>query len=112
MLLGHYESIILPGTLQPHLGEERNLTGKLKMAEFLGQHGIRDGYPTPSSIRLNSTFAEQAISALAAIREPRAAGELRKILTTSNDLAWNRAAVLGLGRLGVAELAPQFLEMA
>ena len=98
--------------LQPHLSEERNLTGKLKMAEFLGRHGIRDGYPYAIEHMSEPYLREQAISALAAIREPRAAGELRKILTTSNDVAWKSAAVRGLGRLGVAELAPQFLEMA
>lgn len=98
--------------LQPHLSEERNLTGKLKMAEFLGRHGIRDGYPYAMEHMSEPYLREDAISALAAIREPRAAGELRKILNTSNDVAWNSAAVRGLGRLGVTELAPQFLEMA
>ena len=29
-----------------------------------------------------------------------------------NDVAWNSAAVLGLGRLGSVELTPKFLEMA
>jgi HEAT repeat protein len=98
--------------LQPHLSEEGNLTGKLKMAEFLGRHGIRDGYPYAIEHMSEPYLLENAISVLAAIREPRAAGELRKILTTSNDVAWNSAAVRALGRLGVAELAPQFLEMA
>src|SRR5437879_4719989 len=55
---------------------------------------------------------EQAISALAAIREPRAVGELRKILEMSNDIAWNSAAVRALGALGASDFAPQFLEMA
>jgi HEAT repeat protein len=55
---------------------------------------------------------EEAISALAAIREPRALGELRKILETSNDVAWNSAAVRALGALGASDLAPRFLEMA
>jgi hypothetical protein len=39
-------------------------------------------------------------------------GELRKILETSNDVAWNSAAVRALGALGASDLAPQFLEMA
>jgi HEAT repeat protein len=98
--------------LQPHLSEETNLTGKLKVAEFLGRHGIPDGYPYAIEHMSEPYLREQAISALATIREPRAVGELRKILATSNDIAWNSAAVRGLGRLGVAELAPQFLEMA
>jgi HEAT repeat protein len=55
---------------------------------------------------------EEAISALAAIREPRALGELRRILETSNDVAWNSAAVRALGALGASDLATQFLEMA
>jgi HEAT repeat protein len=56
--------------------------------------------------------AEQAISALAAIREGRAVGELRKILETSNDVVWNSAALRALGRLGAVDLAPRFLEVA
>jgi hypothetical protein len=55
---------------------------------------------------------EEAIAALAAIREPRSVGELRKILETSNDVAWNSAAIRALGALGASDLAPQFLEMA
>jgi hypothetical protein len=98
--------------LQPHLSEEANLLGKLKMAEFLGRHAIRDGYPYAIEHMSEPYLREQAIAALAAIREPGAAGELRKILNRSNDVAWNSAAVRGLGRLGVAGLAPQFLEMA
>jgi HEAT repeat protein len=98
--------------LEPHLGEETNLVGKLKIAEFLGRHGIRDGYPYAIEHMSEPYLREQAIAALAAIRDPRAAGELRKILATSNDVEWNSAAVRGLGRLGGADLAPQFLAMA
>jgi HEAT repeat protein len=98
--------------LQPHLSEERDLTGKLKMAAFLGRHGIRDGYPYAIEHMSEPYLREDAISALGAIRDPRAATELRKILNTSNDVAWNSAAVRGLGRLGASDLAPQFLQMA
>jgi hypothetical protein len=31
--------------LQPHLVQETNLQRKIEIAEFLGRHGIRDGYP-------------------------------------------------------------------
>jgi hypothetical protein len=55
---------------------------------------------------------EQAISALAAIREPAAIGKLREILATSNDVEWKSAAMRSLGRLGARDLASQFLEMA
>ena len=98
--------------LQPHLAEETDLARKLEIAEFLGRHGIRDGYPYAIEHMSEPHLREIAIAALAAIREPRAIGELRKILSTSNDVAWNSAAVRALGRLGVADLAPQFLEMA
>jgi HEAT repeat protein len=98
--------------LQPHLREETDLLRKLKIAEFLGRHGIRDGYPYTIEHMSEPNLREQAVSALAAIREPRAVGELRKILATSNDVAWNSAAVRGLGRLGTVELAPQLFEMA
>ncbi len=98
--------------LQPHLREEADLLRKLQIAEFLGRHGIRDGYPYAIEHMSEPGLREQAISALAAIRDPRAVGELRKILGTSNDVAWNSAAARGLGRLGAVDLAPRFLEMA
>ena len=98
--------------LQPHLLQETNLQRKIEIAEFLGRHGIRDGYPYAIEHMSEPYLREEAISALAAIREPRALGELRKILETSNDVAWNSAAVRSLGALGASDLAPQFLEMA
>jgi len=99
-------------TLQPHLVQETNLQRKIEIAEFLGRHGIRDGYPYAIEHMSEPYLREEAIAALAAIREPRAVGELRKILETSNDVAWNSAAVRALGALGASDLAPQFLEMA
>ena len=98
--------------LQAHLREEMNLSRKLELAEFLGRHGIRDGYPYAIEHMSEPSLRERAISALAAIREPRAVGELRKILETSNDVGWNSAAMRSLGRLGAIELAQQFLEIA
>jgi HEAT repeats len=98
--------------LQPHLLQETNLQRKLEIAEFLGRHGIRDGYPYAIEHMSEPYLREQAISALAAIREPRAVDELGKILEMSNDIAWNSAAVRALGALGASDFAPQFLEMA
>ena len=97
-------------TLQPHLLEEVNLLRKLELAEFLGRHGIRDGYPFAIEHMSEPSLREQAVSALAAIREPRAVEELRRILQTSHDLVWNSAVVMALGRLGETELTSQFLE--
>jgi HEAT repeat protein len=98
--------------LQPHLAEEANLATKLEIAEFLGRHGILDGYPYAIEHMSEPYLRERAVAALAAIRDPRAAGELRKILDTSNDVEWNSAAIEALGRLGATDLAPRFLEMA
>src|ERR1700688_1042670 len=98
--------------LRPHLVQETNLQRKIEIAEFLGRHGIRDGYPYAIEHMSEPYLREEAIAALAAIREPRAVGELRKILETSNDVAWNSAAVRALGALGASDLAPRFLEMA
>jgi HEAT repeat protein len=99
-------------SLQPHLREERDLQEKMKMAEFLGRHGIRDGYPYAIEHMAEPELLEQAIAALAAMRDPRAVPELRKILETSNDLEWNTAAVRALGRLDAKEFATQFLRLA
>jgi HEAT repeat protein len=55
---------------------------------------------------------EQAVAALASIREPKAVPELQKILQSSNDLEWNRAAIRALGKLGERGLSARFLELA
>jgi HEAT repeat protein len=95
--------------LQPHLREEADLLRKLEIAEFLGQHGIRDGYAFAIEHMSERSLREQAVSALAAIRHPQAGEDLRKILESSNDPAWKAAAVLALGRIGEESWVPQFL---
>jgi HEAT repeat protein len=99
-------------TLQSILPEETDLFRKLEIAEFLGRHGIRDGYPYAIEHMSEPSLREQAVAALAAIQEPRARPQLDSILQTSNDLNWKSAAVRALGRLGEVKLEPQFLEMA
>ena len=98
--------------LAPHLPEEPDLGRKLEVAAFLGRHGVRAGYPYAIEHLAEPELLERAVVALAAIRDPRAVGELRRILETSNDVAWNRAAIRGLGKLGVGEVAPRFLAIA
>lgn len=98
--------------LQPHLKEEAELYRKLRVAEFLGKHGIRDGYPYAMEHLSEGHLAEQATAALVAIRDPRTPEVLRDILETSNDTSWNSVAVRALGAFGEKDLAPQFLEMA
>lgn len=97
--------------LQPHLREEADLLRKLEIAEFLGRHGIRDGYAFAIEHMSERSLREQAVSALAAIRQPQAAEDLRKILESSNDPAWKAAAVLALGRMGERAWVQRFLEM-
>jgi HEAT repeat protein len=97
--------------VRPHLKEEENLHRKLVLAEFLGKHGLRDGYPYAMEHLSEPGLVEQAVAALAAIREPKAVPVLRDILKTSNDTTWNSAAIRALGALGEKEYAPQFLEI-
>lgn len=97
--------------LQPHLTEEMDLARKLQLAEFLGRHKYRDGYAYAMEHVSEPSLQEQAVAALAAIREPKAIDALRKILRTSNDTSWNSAAIRALGRLRDKESAPQFLQI-
>jgi hypothetical protein len=97
--------------LQPHLKEEGDLMRKLQIAEFLGRHGIRDGYPYAIEHMSEPHLLEQAVAALAAIREPKAVEALRTILKTSNDTTWNSAAIRSLGALGVKDMALQLLDI-
>jgi len=85
---------------------------KLEIAEFLGRHQIRDGYPYAIEHMSELHLRDQAVAALAAIREPKALGELHQILKSSNDLEWNRAAIRALGRLGEKGYSEQFLVFA
>jgi HEAT repeat protein len=94
-----------------HLGEEGDLLRKLQLAEFLGRHGFRGGYPYAIEHMSEPTLRDQAVEALAAIREPKAIAELRRIWESSHDRAWNAAAIRALGRLGQAEIAPRLLEI-
>lgn len=98
--------------LEPRLASEGDLLRKLQLAEFLGRHGMRDGYPYAIEHMSEPDLGAQAIAALAAMRDPRAPAELRRILETSNDPQWNDAAIRALGRLGAADLAPRFLALA
>jgi HEAT repeat protein len=97
--------------LQPHLRGEANLMRKLEIAEFLGRHGMGDGYAFAIEHMSERSLREQAVAALAAIRNPQAAEDLRKIFESSNDPAWKAAAVLALGRMGERAWAPRFLEI-
>jgi HEAT repeat protein len=97
--------------LQPHLKEEANLYHKLLIAEFLGRHGIRDGYPYAMEHLSEPGLVELAVTALAAIRDLRTVPVLRDILKTSNDKNWNSVAIRALGAFGEKEFAAQFLEI-
>jgi HEAT repeat protein len=98
--------------LWPHLSQEVDLLRKLQLAEFLGRHGFRGGYPYAIEHMSAPQLTDVAVEALAAIREPKAVQELNKIWESSNDVAWSAAAIRGLGRLGEAEIAPRLLELA
>ncbi|WP_406698878.1 HEAT repeat domain-containing protein [Singulisphaera sp. Ch08] len=98
--------------LWPHLGQEANLLRKLQQAEFLGRHGYRGGYPYAIEHITAPELQDAAVEALAAIQEPKAVPELRKIWESSHDLGWNAAAIRALGRLGQADIAPRLLELA
>jgi HEAT repeat protein len=94
--------------LQPRIAQEQNLHTKLRIAELLGKHGMRDGYPYAIEHASEPHLTEQAVAALVAMRDPRALDEAKKILETSNDTTWNRAAIRILGALGAKEFAPKF----
>jgi HEAT repeat protein len=94
--------------LKPRLAQEQNLHRKLRIAELLGKHGGRDGYAYAIEHVSDPSLTEVAVAALAAIKDPRTAEEMKRILETSNDAGWNRAAIRVLGALGAKELAPKF----
>ena len=79
---------------------------------FLGSHGFRDGYSQAIEHLSQINLRDQAVEALGAIADPRAVPELRRIWHTSNDLAWNAAAIRALARLGQADITPRLLELA
>src|SRR5262249_44742640 len=82
-----------------------------QIAELLGRHGIRDGYPYAMEHLSEPGLVEDAVAVLAAIREPKAAGVLRDILKNSNDTAWNGVAIRALGALGEKDAATRCLEI-
>ena len=94
--------------LQPRIAQEQNLLRKLRIAGLLGKHGMRDGYPYAIEHASEPYLTEQAVAALVTMQDPRAVGEAKRILETSNDTTWNRAAIRILGALGAKEFAPRF----
>ena len=98
--------------LWPHLDEEADLSRKLRLIAFLGRHGFSDGYAQAIEHLSQPALRDEAVEALGAIGEPKAIPELRRIWQTSNDLAWNAAAIRALARLGQADIAPKLLELA
>jgi HEAT repeat protein len=99
-------------TLWPHLDEEIDLSRKLRLIAFLGRHGFKDGYAQTIEHLSQAALRDEAVAALGAIGEPKAIPELRRIWQTSNDLAWNAAAIRALARLGQADIAPRLLALA
>jgi HEAT repeat protein len=98
--------------LQPHLRQELDLSRKLQVAEFLGRHGLRDGYPYALEHMSEPGLQDRAVSALAAIRDPASIETLRRVLASSNDERWNGAALRALGALGDRDIVPRCLELA
>jgi HEAT repeat protein len=98
--------------LWPHLDEEADVPRKLRLIAFLGRHGFRDGYSQAIEHLSQAGLRDLAVEALAAIGEPKAIPELKRIWQTSNDLGWNAAAIRALARLGQADITPKLLEIA
>jgi hypothetical protein len=94
------------------LGRELDLAEKLRLAAFLGRHGFRDGYAFAVEHMSEDRLREDAVAALVAMRDPRTVTEMRRILETSNDDAWNASAVLVLGGLGEQQLRERFYDFA
>ncbi len=97
---------------RPELGPERDLAEKLRLAAFLGRNGYRDGYPFAVEHMSEDHLREDAVAALVAMRDSRTVEEMRRILETSNDDAWNASAVLVLGGLGEQKLRERFYAYA
>ena len=86
--------------LRPHLADETDLAYKLRLAAFLGRHGLDDGYPYAVEHMSDPRYLEAAVEAVAAIKKSGSADQMLDIYKNSNDLAWKRAAVRALGLLG------------
>ncbi len=98
--------------LWPHLDEEADVSRKLRLVAFLGRHGFHEGYAVALEHLSQAALREEAVAAVAAIGDPKAIPELRRIWQTSNDLAWNAAAIRVLARLDQQDIVPQLLKIA
>ena len=98
--------------LQPHIGQEANISRKLWIAEVLGKNGMMDGYPYAIEHVSESGLTEGAIEALVAMKDPRTLNDAKTIFETSNDAKWNSAAIRILGALGAREFTAKFLGLA
>ncbi|MEM1188089.1 MAG: hypothetical protein AAGI72_06170 [Pseudomonadota bacterium] len=85
--------------LEPQLAEENNLRYKLRIAEFLGRHGIDSGYEYAVEHMSDARYWQAALRAIAAISKPGAPKQMYAIYQSSNDLKWRKTAVRALGLL-------------
>ncbi len=97
---------------QPHLAGEMDLGRKLELAAFLGRHKIPDGYPYAIEHMSEPNLRDLAITALAAIHDPKTINEARAIWKTSNDINWSSAAIRALGAVGDKDSIPPILAIA
>ncbi len=85
--------------LRPHMSNEIDLAYKLRLAAFLGDHGIDDGYAYALEHMSDPRYLEAAVEAVATIKKSGTADQLLDIYRNSNDLGWKRAAIRALGLL-------------
>ena len=87
------------------------LASKLRTFALLGRHGSTDGYSFAVEYLALPDVRDAAIDAVVACKTPRTIDDLRAILRTSHDPAWNSAALRALARLGQTEISATLFEL-
>lgn len=96
---------------RPLLKSEAHLPFKLRIARLLARHGIGDGYALATEHLADKGQTAQAVLVLAALDDPRTAGELSTILASRPDRRWQAAALGGLAATGDAAARRQLLQI-
>jgi hypothetical protein len=97
--------------VRPLLKTEANLAYKLRLARLLARHDLGDGYALATEHLADAEQTPAAALVLAALDDPRTAGELSAIVAAQPDRRWHAAALAGLAAIGDATAVQQLRDM-
>jgi HEAT repeat protein len=96
---------------RPLVKSEAHLPYKLRLARLLARHQLADGYALATEHLADDGETGQAALVLAALDDPRTAGDLHAIIAARPDRRWHAAALSGLAAIDDPAARRQLLDI-